>query len=101
MACFIPSLLPALQESPPGGESLAPESDEGDSMILCLCVHTSSVVTSTYMIPCSIVRLCSGVLLLSNSIVSSHLSYVAFSYSAFTDAIGKIGTSGEQMSYKG
>ena len=33
--------------------------------ILCHCVHTSSVVTSTYMIPCSIVRLCSGVLLLS------------------------------------
>ena len=27
--------------------------------------HTSSVVASTYMIPCSIVRLCSGVLLLS------------------------------------
>ena len=35
------------------------------STILCHCVHTSSVVTSTYMIPCSIVRLCSGVLLLS------------------------------------
>ena len=35
------------------------------STILCHCVHTSSVVTSTYMIPCSIVRLCSGVLLFS------------------------------------
>ena len=34
------------------------------STIMCHCVHTSSVVTSTYMIPCSIVRLCSGVLLL-------------------------------------
>ena len=33
------------------------------STTLCHCVHTSSVVTSTYMIPCSIVRLCSGVLL--------------------------------------
>ena len=38
---------------------------EVTSTILCHCVHTSSVVTSTYMIPCSIVRLCSGVLLLS------------------------------------
>ena len=35
------------------------------STILCHCEHTSSVVTLTYMIPCSIVRLCSGVLLLS------------------------------------
>ena len=31
MRCFIPSLLPALQESPPGGESQAAVNDEGDS----------------------------------------------------------------------
>ena len=30
MWCFIPSLLPALQESPPGGEPSAAGSDEGD-----------------------------------------------------------------------
>ena len=50
------------------------------STILCHCVHTSSVVTSTYMIPCSIVRLCSGVLYSLNNITSTHLSH-AFSYS--------------------
>ena len=30
MRCFIPSLLPALQESPPGGEPSAAGNDEGD-----------------------------------------------------------------------
>ena len=43
MRCFIPSLLPALQESPPDGESSAAVNDEGDSRDFtthCALKHT-------------------------------------------------------------
>jgi len=43
MRCFIPSLLPALRESPPGGETSAAVNDEGDWHITPLTLCTKSL----------------------------------------------------------
>ncbi len=62
--CFLPTYQPFESRHLVGSHQLQGVMTVS-SMILCHNVHTSSVVTSTDMIPCSIVRLCSGVLLLS------------------------------------